>query len=277
MAAASRPVKLSLAATLLAIGGVLAAFGFNAWRDNHDPVLATVNDTTLRLSDVYRRVNALSLGDQIDVRQELERFTRSVIDEEILFQYGLNGDDALRAEVKAAVVEHLIDRFVKAKIEVSEADVERYYRDHLDEIRGEHLHVYQIQLAERRECERLQPQIDSLARFTELARSRSINPGLAARGGDMGYIMRHFDLLGFEAELFGLPLHQVHLLENADGCYLIWLDEYLDPPPPPLAEVAPNLRLRLERIREIELLQALLERAATAVGVERYPLPPAGG
>lgn len=271
-----KPAKrwlLPAAGVLILIAlGLAAGLGLRTWRAaDGDPVIATVNDATLRLSDVYRQVNALSLGDQIDARQQLQRFAGTVIDAETLYQYGLGGE--LRDELKNLVVERVIDRLVKDKINVSDDDIARYYQEHIHEIRGEHLHVFQIQLAQRSACEQLQPQIDSLDTFQTLARERSLNPDLAERGGDMGHIMRHFDQLGFEAQLFDLPLQQVHTMENAEGCYLVWLDDYLDPPPPPLAEVAPNLRLRLERLQEIELLQALLEDARGSVKIERFALP----
>ena len=99
---------------------------------------------------------------------------------------------------------------VKSKVQVSDQQLRQFYQENRDQIRGEHIRVRSIQLAERRECEALQLQLDSEQAFIKAAEQHSLNKDLAARGGDMGYLMRHFDVLGFEAELFGLPLRQTH-------------------------------------------------------------------
>lgn len=261
---------------LLALGlpalGALSGFWLAGKESGDDRLVARINGVELSLADVKDRVDQLSLGDQIDVRRELNRFADSVIREELLFQYALHGPE--RDEIKAEIVRSLIRREVHDRIDIDQAAIETFYRQHIDEIRGEYLRARQIRLAGRQDCERLQPRLTSETAFIDAVRTHSLNRELAERDGDMGYLMRHFDLLGFESELFGLELRRPHLLENDDGCYLIWLSEYLDPPPPPLAEVSEQIRQRLRREREIELLQALLERASAATELERFSLEP---
>ncbi len=77
---------LALTASLMIATGGLSA---NAFADESDPVVASVDNVPIRLSYVYQHIEALSLGDQIDVREQLDRFTESVIQEEVLFQFAL--------------------------------------------------------------------------------------------------------------------------------------------------------------------------------------------
>ena len=76
----------AFALLLLVLVGIPVA---KAFADEPDPVVATVNGVPIRLSYVYEHIEALPLGDQIDVRDQLNRFTESVIQEDVLFQFGL--------------------------------------------------------------------------------------------------------------------------------------------------------------------------------------------
>ncbi|MEE8555362.1 MAG: hypothetical protein V3T00_05840, partial [bacterium] len=81
------------------------------------------------MSAVYEQVEGLTLGDQIDVRDQLERFVDSMVQEEVLFQSVLTsdfqGDAELRSRIKTAILEHLIETRVTRRIRVDEAAVRR--------------------------------------------------------------------------------------------------------------------------------------------------------
>ena len=121
-------VVLAVAAlAVVALALVCAAPALRAAGKEDNPLLARVNGREIRLSDVYKEIESLPLGDQIDVRDRIERFTDSLITEEVLFQSvltsGFAGDEALRAKIKAQVVEHLISTRVREKIAVSDEDI----------------------------------------------------------------------------------------------------------------------------------------------------------
>jgi hypothetical protein len=254
---------------LTGAGGLLT----NALAGESDPVVARVSGKPIRLSYVYQHIEALPLGDQIDVRDQLDRFTESVIKQEILFQYALHQldeDVEFREEIKTIVMSHLIEKHVKSRIDVSDKLVEAYYRDHSGEISGEHWRVHQIPLKTGVQCEELRPRITSITSFVELARKYSIDPVLASRGGDLGYVMRHHNVLGLGEDLFTLPLHKTHRIDNQGGCHLIWISEYVKSPMPALAEVRDRIHQILVRQQEVSLLNTLLERASKGIVVKRY-------
>lgn len=251
------------------IGGSLA----NALAGESDPVVASVDQVPIRLSYVYQHIEALPLGDQIDVRDQLDRFTESVIKQEMLFQYALNQldeDVGFREEIKTIVISHLIEKQVKSRIDVPDKLVEAYYRDNRLEISGEHWRVHHMPLKTGAQCEMLIARITSLTSFADLARIHSIDPVLASRGGDLGYIMRNNNVLGLDEALFALPLHKTHRIDNQDGCHLIWISEYVKSPIPALAEVHDRIRQILVRQQEVSLLNTLLERASKEIVVKRY-------
>ena len=124
-----------LRSLMLALSVLTAASGLltNALAGESDPVVARIAGKPIRLSYVYQHIEALPLGDQIDVRDQLDRFTESVIKQEILFQYALqqlDEDVEFREEIKTLVMSHLIEKQVKSRIDVSDKLVEAYYRDH---------------------------------------------------------------------------------------------------------------------------------------------------
>lgn len=259
-------------AALLTSPGPLRAGGHGG---AEDPVLGRVNGHEIRLSDVYAQVESLSLGDQIDVRGQIARFTESVLTEEILFQFAMATDFAgeaeLRKEIKGIVVERLLRKHVRDRIVVSEEDIRQYYRENRDYVRGLHVRVRQIVLRSRAECERVLRRIETEDDFARFAREMSRHRASAEAGGDMGYLMpvRSQDWVGFEMELFKMSLGEMRVFESSQGCHLVRITDVLSPPDPPMAEVRTFVRPILERQLEQKLLQGLIDKASRKVHVER--------
>ena len=243
-----------------------------------DPLLATVNGREVRRSDVLRQVETLPLGDQIVVRERLDRFAESVVREEILFQYLRAGDfeqvPGLRDAVRSAALERLIRHAVRDRIDVTDDEVRAYYDANTSAIRGEDVRAAHVLLARRAECEALAASVGSEQAFRDAARAHSLDRRTAAAGGDLGLFMNHAGPYGFETELFAMQPGEMRIFDGPRGCHLVRVTERNVPPLPPLEDVAPRIRTLLETRAERALLEALLERAATAVPVTRArPLP----
>ncbi len=238
-----------------------------------DPVVAKVNAHEIRLSYVYQKIEALPLGEQIDVRAQIRHFVDSVIQEEILFQsawrHGLQEEPELREQVKATVVDYLIQKYVKARIQISEAAIQAYYRDHASVIRGEHVRVRHILLKTRQACEAMLAQIDSEATFIEMAKTHSLDATSAAKGGDLGRFMRHPGPLGFEEQWFDMQPEEMRVFVSPQGCHIIRLVERNTPPLPPLEDVRERIQFVLQRDQEIALLRALIDQRGQDMNVER--------
>ena len=96
-------------------------------QEDDDPVIAIVNDYQLRMSDVNAQISRMPLGDQVSVRSDPEKFAESLIQEEVLFQFALKDGETdleLREELKALIVNHVIDKYVTQSIEVTDAEIQ---------------------------------------------------------------------------------------------------------------------------------------------------------
>jgi peptidyl-prolyl cis-trans isomerase C len=251
----------------------------NAWATESpdaDPVLAVVNGYDIRLSYVYAQIEAMPLGDQVSIRQQLERFIESIVREEVLFQSMLasnfSSEPELRDEIKAVVVKHLIDRYVTERVAISQHDVQKYFQDNASAIRGENVRASEIRLAQKEDCESLMASIDSQQAFEAAARERSMDRRSGERGGDIGLFMNHEGPFGFEAALFEMQKGDMRVFQSAEGCHLVRVTERVTPPLPPLEEVAPRIREILRTQQERALLGELLERGEKGLDVERMKL-----
>jgi peptidyl-prolyl cis-trans isomerase C len=238
---------------------------------DEDPVLAVVNGHEIHRSYVYEQLEALPLGDQIEIRAQFDRFTDSIVREEVLFQFMIASDFAhqarLREAIKTTVVNHLIERYVTSRINVTDDEIRKYYNDNAGAIRDENVRVSQILLERRSECTSLMATIDSDTSFAAAARAHSLHRESADKGGDIGLYMNHNGPLGFETQFFDIEAGDMRVFESADGCHLVRIMERVTPPMPPLEQVAPRIRTLIERQQQTELLGALIEKASATVGI----------
>jgi peptidyl-prolyl cis-trans isomerase SurA len=180
---------------------------------------------------------------------------------EALTQQGLTWDQyrmQVRADIERAA---LINREIRNKVSVSPEEVERYYKEHLDEYGGkaETVHVRLISFmvppdatAEQRAAIRasaaqVQQEAAGGKDFAELAKKHSQGPG-AAEGGDLGRIARGKMQAEFEQAALALKPGQVSgVIETATGYHVIRLEERGGDASQPMAEVTEEIREKLYR------------------------------
>jgi len=246
--------------------------------EEQDPIVAKVNGHEIRLSYVYQKIESLSLGDQIGVRKQLDRFIESTIQEEILFQFMIatdfQGEAAFRELVKASVAEYLLQKYIKGQIHVSEEAILKYYQEHESEIRGEHVRVRQILLKTKEECEQMKQKIDSEKTFAQMAKEHSLDKESASDGGMLGYFMRQSGSFGFEEQWFHLKLGEMGIYESPAGCHLVRKVGYVSGSTPPLERVRERIDTVLAGNQEISLLRSFLKKISQKIKVERMDINP---
>ena len=276
--ASTLPAVPLLTVLLLAVL-LLAPGSAGAEKPARDRVLAKVNGLEILESEVYASIESLSLGDQIDVRGDLEVYIEAIINEEVLFQWALQNnfaqDGKLRRKVKDMVVRRLIEKHVRSKIRVSEAEVRAYYKQNPSLVRGEHVQVRRILLGKRSQCERMMRRIDSEDAFIQLAKVHSLDAGTAPQGGDSGPIMRgEGQRVGYELEFFDMKVGEMRIFDLPAGCMLVRSILYIKPPLPPFEAVRGSLREFLENREEVRLVEKLFQTANKGMKVERsYAAP----
>lgn len=240
-----------------------------------DPLVARINNKELHLSDVYASIETLSLGDQIDARDQLGTYIEAMISEEVLFQWALNtdftGDAELRQQVKDLVVRRLIDKHVRSRIEVTEAHARAYYEENPSLVRGEHVRVRRILRPERAQCEELKREIDSEEAFIAAARKHSLDAETRDSGGDVGLMMRGENPQpSYELQFFDMDVGEMRIFDVPRGCMLVRSVYYVNPPLPPFSAVKDDLMEYLRNRREVNLVDELFQRAQQYAEVERH-------
>lgn len=244
-------------------------------KPHDDPLLARVNDRELHLSDVHASIESLSLGDQIEVRDQIATYIEAVINEEVLFQWALRtdfaGEPELRKSIKDQVVRYLIEEHVRSRVHVTEADARAYYEANPSLVRGEHVRVRRILLAARPQCERLKAQIHSEEEFAAAARRYSLDDETRSEGGDVGLMMRgEGPRKGYELEFFKMRPGEMRIFDVPRGCMLVRSVYYVNPPLPPFSAVRDDLMQYLRNRQEVRLVDQLFRRASGSTRVERF-------
>ncbi|HXJ89332.1 MAG TPA: peptidylprolyl isomerase [Candidatus Binatia bacterium] len=149
-----------------------------------------------------------------------------------------------RRKIKYAVID---TNKIEAGIQVTPDDLTNYYRDHRDAYRvPEQVKVSHILIktplpgpdgkvdekgaaeAQRR-AEDLLKQIKGGAKFEDLARKYSEDPGSAKEGGSLGWIGRGQTVPEFEKVAFSLPKGQISdLIKSSYGFHIIRVDDKQD-------------------------------------------------
>lgn len=238
------------------------------------PVVARVNEHDIMLSEVYDSIESLSLGDQIDARGELNTYIEAMINEEVLFQWALrnnfDGNKKLRSQVKDLVVRVLIEKHVRSRNKINEAQVRAYYDKNPSLVRGEHVRVRRILLKKRADCERMVRRIDSEKVFIALAKNRSLERETAANGGDSGLIMRGEGRRGgYDMEFFQMKVGEMRIFDLPQGCLIVRSIFYTNPPMPPYDSVKGSLRQYLENRQEVRLVDQLFKKALRGMKIQR--------
>jgi peptidyl-prolyl cis-trans isomerase C len=177
-----------------------------------------------------------------------------------------------QAELKARLghqltVEKLFEQEVFPRVDVVEAEIERYHADHPDEFQQpERVRVQQIVVATREEAVQLREKLRRAPQtFAEVARKSSIAPEGKA-GGDLGFIGRGAGFPEVFDVTFTLPPNQISdVTPSPYGFHLFRVVEKRPAQRRTLddarAEIAEKLRRQKRARAQEEYVRALRDRA----------------
>jgi peptidyl-prolyl cis-trans isomerase C len=195
---------------------------------------------------------------------------------------GTHFDDLLaqerlsQGELKARLrdqltIERLFHEEVFPRIQVGDAEVERYFADHAAEFQDpERIHVLQVVVATRDEAAQVRDQLRrDPARFAEVARKASVAPE-GKNGGDLGWIGRGAGFPEVFDACFAMPLNVVsEVTPSPYGFHLFKVVERKPAARRTLeqarAEIAGHLLREKRALAQTEYLAALRGRATIQI------------
>ncbi|MGI6659473.1 MAG: peptidylprolyl isomerase [Dethiobacteraceae bacterium] len=202
---------------------------------------------------------AAKLGIEVtdaEVQQEIDRlieenyYGMKEYYEQALAQYGITEEllkDNIRTDLQLSAI-------VRSKIEVSEAEVEEYFRENQDDFNiPEEIDVRHILVETEEEAEEVLALLRAGEDFAELAKEHSQDPGSADKGGALGFNGRGSFVKEFEDAAFALPVGEYsEPVKTEHGYHIIEVLERKEAKEVEFADVKEQVKEALieEKVRE---------------------------
>jgi len=244
----------------------------------------SVVEKIIRLNEQQRTVSVSPISLQSFIAQ-------AKVDEDALKKYYNQNlqEFQVREQAKVGYVKFTIDDLLN-KIDVSTEELHKYYDEHQGELgtpeerRAAHILIavaanasHEKQDAARNKAELLLRQITKApAKFAELAKQNSQDPGSAAKGGDLGFFGRGMMVKPFEEAVFSMKPGEVSGLVKSDfGYHIIKLLAIKPSSTIPFAEAREGIFNKLREQKAAGKFAELAEKFSNTVYEQSDTLKPA--
>src|SRR3984885_9250021 len=271
-------VRLGLASA--AVTGALAVVllaGLPVRADDTNPVLAKVNGSEIRQSDVALAEEELgpSLA-QMDPATKKENVLSFLIDMKIVDKAAeakkSEDRDDFKTRLAFARNRLLMDNLlaVEGKTATTDEAMKKVYDDAAKQITGEQeVHARHILVETEDEAKAVEEELKKGADFAELAKKKSKDPG-ASDGGDLGFFTKDQMVPEFSAVAFALEPGKISdPVKSQFGWHIIKVEEKRDRKPPDFAQVKAQIETYVTRKAQADYVAKLRETAK----VERLDKP----
>ena len=274
----TQPLALVLAFALAASGAALAQDDA-AEAAADDPVVATVNGTEFRMSDLEASHQELPQQyRQMPLEVIYDTLIDRLVDGQLLLEAAeaenIADDEAVQATLERARADVLRQAMIMEAVE--EATTEEALQAAYEERKAqpdfavEQVTARHILVETPEEAAAVIQQLDDGADFAELAIEKSTDPAAAANGGELGTFARGSMVPPFEAAAFAMEpgTYSSEPVQTQFGHHVI-LVEAKEETEPSFAEVEQELRAELAR----SAIEDLIEEVSADAEIERFPLP----
>jgi len=227
---------------------VMALLAGSPVRADDNPVLAKVNGTEIRQSDVTLAEEELgpSLA-QMDPASKKENVLAFLIDMKIVAKAAEDKKIADQADFKRkldfARNRLLMDNLLAAegKAALTDDAMKKVYDDAAKQITGEQeVHARHILVPTEEEAKAIKAELDKGADFAKLAKEKSKDPG-AADGGDLGFFTKEQMVPEFSTVAFALEPGKISdPVKSQFGWHIIKVEEKRNRKAPDFAQVKPQ-------------------------------------
>ncbi|CAB3657992.1 peptidylprolyl isomerase [Trinickia soli] len=239
---------------LLAVFAAAPAFAQN---------VAVVNGTAIPKSRADALIAQLVKQGQKDSPQLHDAVRDELINREILMQEAVREGIPTRADVKAqvavaqqtVVLRSLIEDYV-AKNKPSDAEVKARYDELVKQAGGKEYHLHHILVDNEQQAKDLIAKIKGGAKFEDLAKQFSKDPGSGKNGGDLDWANPKTYVPEFAAAAEKLQKGQMTdtPVHTQFGWHIIRVDDIRDIQPPPLDQVKGQIvqQMQQEKLQAFE-------------------------
>lgn len=236
------------------------------------------------LLEQYAAENKVDVG-EADVNKKLDALKAqygAANFEQLVKQRGMTEED-----VKKAIRDNIIvDKAVGTNIRVSDADIAKFFqKNHAAFDKPAQFHARHILVTDLRTAQMVEQKLKAGAKFEDLAKQYSIDPGSKEKGGDLGQSRAGQMVPSFEKAAFSQPLNAVGPpVKSPFGYHIIQVLERTPGTKATVAsahdQIADQLRQQQEGPLVQPFLQSLTAKAKIDVQDKRFadvfPSPAAG-
>lgn len=225
--------------------------------------IAVVNGTAIPKSRADALVAQLVKQGQQDTPQLHDAVKQELVNREVLMQEAVREGIPNRPDVKAqmavaqqsVVLHSLIEDYV-AKNKPSDAEVKARYDDLAKQAGGKEYHLHHILVDNEQQAKDLIAKIKGGAKFEDLAKQYSKDPGSGKNGGDLDWANPHSYVPEFAAAAEKLKKGQMTdtPVKTQFGWHIIRVDDIRDTTPPPLDQVKSQIvqQIQQEKLQAFE-------------------------
>jgi peptidyl-prolyl cis-trans isomerase C len=233
--------------------------------------LVRINDRVITLGEFEQEMEQLptSLKTLMITEKGRKEFLQKLIERELLLQEGVkkgfDKDEEVLSKVeqfkRGLIIEALTEKLCAGKDEVSDKEVETYYRMNKEQFSlGERVRVRHIMVKTMAEAQEIKKRLNQGEDFVALAKQYSIWPS-KQQGGDLGYISRGMVDKSFEEAAFSLKRRgeTSGIVKTKLGFHIIRLEDRQKPRELAFAEVQDEIGKFLREKKRKEILTAHLQ------------------
>ncbi len=281
---AIRPLRALSALAFLAAGCLASAEAAETPAPSPEAtVFATLDGVPITGADLG--MAAQELGDQlsrIPPQQQRQALIDIVVEIRLMSKAaeaaGIDKDPKVQQHLAFTRARTLRSEYLRNKIlaVVTEDAARKRYQDEVAKfVPGDEYHVFHILVKTEDEAKAIIADLDKGGDFAAIAKAKSIDPGSASGGGDLGFVGKGKTVKAFEAAAFALTpgTYTKAPVQSDYGWHVIKVTEKRKEAPPTFE--AEGERIRQDLIREAYTKEMDALKSAAKIEIMPPPAPPA--